>query len=479
MAVETDGRHFIYLARDNAVFEMEPEIHSLVELYENDSQRLTSDLEDSRRQAGSDRWSVFESLLAGRIVLREASEENMSGESMSEKGVSEAQGRKDIPMRTLVLHLTDACNLDCAYCYHEDAGSEDTSVSSMSQEVAMRATDLLVENSGNAKEIVLVFFGGEPLLRFPLIRETTAYARKRAADADKKVKLAITTNATLLTPEIIGFLHGNEIGVTVSMDGVGELHDRHRRFRDGSKTYKTVERNVLALLNARGSRPVVARVTVADSAEHVPETLDQLLALGFSEAGFAPVTTADPRFQLDKDGMDLLLEKFRLLSERFLETAMAGDLLGFTNLIDLLTTLHEGEVKSHPCGAGLGLFSVDPKGRLYPCQRFTGRKRWRMGDVASGPDYEKVAPFRKASALNAKTPCKSCRARAICAGGCYHEALVRMGDASIPNLHYCGWIKEWLAVGLHVYTKLHLARPDYLDKLSMTRGHAPFQSHTL
>ena len=474
MTVETDGRHFIYLARDNAVFEMEPELCSLVERYENDPQQLTADLEDSRKTPGSERWPVFQSLLAGRIVLREASEENMS-----EKSASEKPDRKDVPMQTLVLHLTDACNLNCAYCYHGDADSERKCAAPMSSEVARKATDLLVENSGKAKEVVLVFFGGEPLLNFPLIRETTVYARQKAAAVGKKAKFAITTNATLLTPENVDFLHGNEIGVTISMDGVGALHDRYRRFKDGSVTYETVERNVLALLNARGRRPVVARVTVADSAGHVPETLDRLLALGFSEAGFAPVTTSDPAFQLDKDGMDLLLEKFRLLSERFLETAMDGGLLGFTNLIDLLTTLHEGEVKSHPCGAGLGLFSVDPQGRLYPCQRFTGRERWRMGDVASGPDIEKVAPFRKASALDAKTPCKSCRARAICAGGCYHEALVRMGDASAPNLHYCGWIKEWLAVGLHVYTKLYLARPDYLDKLSMTRGHAPFQSHAL
>ena len=37
--------------------------------------------------------------------------------------------------------------------------------------------------------------------------------------------------------------------------------------------------------------------------------------------------------------------------------ARKDQFLGFTNLVDLIVTLHEGEVKHYPCGAGIGMFS--------------------------------------------------------------------------------------------------------------------------
>ncbi|MCP4693232.1 MAG: SPASM domain-containing protein, partial [Desulfobacterales bacterium] len=200
--------------------------------------------------------------------------------------------------------------------------------------------------------------------------------------------------------------------------------------------------------------------------------LDHLLDMGFSEAGFAPVTTRDPAFQLDPGKMDRLLGEFTALSDRFLAAALEDRFFGFTNLIDLLVVLHEGEVKTHPRGAGLGLFSADADGGLYLCQRLTGHGASRMGDLFAGLDEEKIKQFRESAGISARDGCGRCWARTICAGGCYHEALVRQGDLLKPNLHYCDWIMRWIETGLNVYGRLITDRPEYLDKLSALRGHA-------
>ena len=50
------------------------------------------------------------------------------------------------------------------------------------------------------------FFSGETLLNFPVLQKTIPYARQRAAEAGKDVDFSLTTNATLLKPEIIEFL---------------------------------------------------------------------------------------------------------------------------------------------------------------------------------------------------------------------------------------------------------------------------------
>ncbi|WP_373501848.1 radical SAM protein [Desulfococcus sp.] len=467
------GRHFLYLSRDNALFEADRETRDWIRRYGADAAALTRAVEARRQAPASEAWAELENLLARRVILREAEPAD----------VARAARTPEVPLKTLVLHVTDACNLGCTYCYHgRSASAEGPDAGrgrAMPVETAKRAVDFLMDASAGLEEVVLVFFGGEPLLNLPLMAETVGYARQRSTEAGKKVSFAVTTNGTLLTPRAIAFLHANDIGVTVSMDGIEPVHDRFRRFPDGSPSYRAILPGVRALLTAPRKKPVVARVTVAGAPDHVPRTLDHLLAMGFSEAGFAPVTTDDRAFQLDAPAMERLLDQFRLLSARFLETALAGDFLGFTNLVDLLVALHEGEVKTHPCGAGLGLFSVSPDGRLYLCQRLTGREEGGMGDLEGGLDRAKVDRFRAMAGVDRKSECRSCWVRAVCAGGCYHEALTREGSLTAPNRHYCEWIKTWTAMGLDVYARLFPACPDYLDKLSMLRGHAPLHSRTI
>jgi uncharacterized protein len=431
-----DGRDFLFLSADTAVFEIDAETRDLLE-------------------RSVDAAALPEDRLAELVRLRVVVP--VDGDNTEDV--------RPMDVNTLVLHLTGACNLACDYCCQGGAHTGEA----MSAETAKRSVDFLITHSGAHRKVTLVLFGGEPLLNFKVISEIVPYARKVAAVHGKNVDFSITTNGALLTDRVTTFLMENGIGVTVSIDGFDAIHDRFRKFPDGSPTYGAILPGVRRLL--AGKRPVVARATVARDPDGVPAALDHLLSLGFAEAGFAPVTTTEPAYQLDAAGMDRLLDRFRVLTDRFLATAATGDLLGFTNLIDLLVTIHEGEVKSHPCGAGLGMFAVGPDGRLFPCQRLAGEDHLVMGSVFEDFDGEAVRGFRRAGALSAKTECRACWARSTCAGGCYHEALVREGDLFNPNRHYCDWIRGWLAIGLDAYARLALTAPDYLDNLSLLRGH--------
>lgn len=315
-----------------------------------------------------------------------------------------------------------------------------------------------------------------------LITFITGYAQKKAKKLQKKAEFAITTNGTLLTEKVIDFFYQNKIGVTVSIDGPQEIHDKFRQFADGGSSYKAILPKIKNLINkfqTKGGKPVVARVTVAKNAAHLPQTLEHLLKLGFAEAGFGPVTTDNPAYQLNTDEMKIMLNKFKELSDKFLRYADEDKFYGFTNIIDLLVLLHQGEVKNYPCGAGLGLFAVSAEEKLYLCQRLIGNKAFCMGNLSDGFDTEAVKKFRKKAELNAKPECGLCEVRYICAGGCYHEALIREKKLTKANLHYCEWIKEWIKYGLKIYGKLILKNPDYLNKLSMLRGHSPVTGHII
>lgn len=75
------------------------------------------------------------------------------------------------------MQVTQNCNLRCQYCVY--SGSYINRVHNnkrMSVEVAKQAIDFLVKHSENSKEISIGFYGGEPLLEVPLIREVVDYA---------------------------------------------------------------------------------------------------------------------------------------------------------------------------------------------------------------------------------------------------------------------------------------------------------------
>ena len=75
-------------------------------------------------------------------------------------------------------------------------------------------------------------------MNFPVLKTTIAYARRRAAELGKEIDFSLTTNATLLKPDIIEFLAENRVGVTISIDGpqgaagqVPRLPQRHGQLR--------------------------------------------------------------------------------------------------------------------------------------------------------------------------------------------------------------------------------------------------------
>ena len=462
--IRADGQDYIFLVADKAIFEMDtPTKTVLDDLYPKGALIRQEVMAGLTCESNEQQEDLFQGLLKRRVIIPAN-----NGASVSKKATPHSVS---IPLKTLILHLTDACNLNCRYCYHAEWDSKQGRKKVMGLDVARRAVDFLLDNAGELEEVVLVFFGGEPLLNFRVIPTVVDYACQKASDKGKKINFAITTNGTLLTEEIIDFLQDKNIGVTVSMDGFDDVHNRYLRFPDGSPSYGMMLPKIKRLLNRSDKRPAVARVTLVEDPGKVPHVLDHLLGLGFVEVGFAPVTTGHPDYQLSNHDMDLLLGEFQNLSQKFLHAAKERRFYGFSNIIDMLVSLHQGEVMNYPCGAGLGLFSIGPDGHLYLCQRFTGQDKFCMGDIFNGFDQNKLETFRDQAEISNKADCRQCWVRTICTGGCYHEACVREGNHLKPNLHYCEWIKQWSEIGLETYCRLATADSEYLEMLCMSRGY--------
>lgn len=464
--IHTSGKDFLYLVEDKAIFEMEPSAAAaLAALRKNNAQPLTRmQIQSCLSKIPSEDCEIdFQDLVARRILLPE--------NHPASPNFSDIESYNSIPLKTFILHLTDACNLRCRYCYHAEWPDQPSAKKAMDERTALGAVDFLLAHSGNLENVVIVFFGGEPLLNFKLIPIVASYAKQKASEQKKRIDFAITTNGTLLEDNIIDELQQHDIGITVSLDGFDNNDSRYRCFPDGSASYDVLLPKLKKLLDRHQNRPAVARITLVENPERVPQILNYLLELGFAEVGFAPVTTGHSDYQLGIKEMNQLLDAFQSLTARFLQSARKGEFLGFTNLIDLLVSLHQGDVMDYPCGAGLGLFAVDPEGGLFLCQRFTGNESFRMGDIHQGFDQRKLTDFRGDAAISNKADCRQCWARAICTGGCYHEACIREGSHLQPNLHYCDWVKRWSKIGMNAYCQLASEFPDFMDKLCLSRGY--------
>lgn len=374
-----------------------------------------------------------------------------------------------VPLQTLVVNVTNQCNLSCTYCYEY---GEDKIVDTengkqpkfMSEETARAAVDFALRESGSNPAAHITFFGGETLMNFPVLKSAVAYARRRAREAGKEVDFSLTTNATLLRPDVIDFLADERVGVTISIDGPQDLQDKFRVFSNGRGSYEMVAPKIKALLARHTTRPIGARVTLTRQTLDVTRIYRHLTdELGFWEVGFAPVTTSPSRDHAIADaGFDHLLAQFRALAAEFLEASLQNRHHGFSNVRETLQEIHQGHAKAYPCGAGIGLMGVATDGDVALCHRFAGSDAHKLGSVGGGIDRARQSAFLDEHHINEKTDCQTCWARPICAGGCYHEAHTRYGTTSRPNLHYCEWIRGWTHTCLEIYGELASRNPGFL-----------------
>lgn len=369
------------------------------------------------------------------------------------------------PLSTLVLNVNTGCNLSCTYCYKEDL-AKPADGRKMNFVTAARSVDLLLEAGAARDRVNIVFFGGEPLSNVALIKQVVAYAEAEAARAGKSMDFSMTTNATLLTPPLIEYFDEHRFGISVSIDGPKDIHDRHRKSVGGRGTYDVVARKVRLLLERYRSRPVGARVTLGGGTTEVEAIHAHLRGeIGFHEVGYAPVTAAaEAGHALSDAELAEVHRAFERLGEDYRRAALAGANNGFSNMHQLMTDLHQGRRKSLPCGAGVGLLAVDGDGDLNLCHRFTGSDLPTFGNVSTGIDGARLSAFVEKAIDREGTHCETCRIRNLCAGGCYHESYARFGDAHHRTYHYCDLLRRWVDFGVGIYADIQRRNPSFFTR---------------
>jgi uncharacterized protein len=357
------------------------------------------------------------------------------------------------PLRALSLAVAQKCNLGCTYCYAQE-GSFGGPARNMPVAVALAAVDRLLAEVDAGGRVNLAFLGGEPLANRGVLRAATERAVALAAARGIEIGLSITTNGTLLRADDGDFFERHGFAVTVSLDGLGEVHDRLRPFKGGRGSFERIVANVLPLLAQARRMQVSARVTVTPRNLCLPQTLERLIGMGFHSVGFSPLLSSPAgRDEMARQDLETMLAQMIECGREFERQVAADRRYPFSNMVNAMKEIHRGTHRPYPCGAGAGYLGVSAEGDLFACHRFVDDAAGALGSLADGVDRERQAAWLANRHVHRQEPCRSCWARYLCGGGCHHEVIHRGRPA-------CDYIRGWLHYCLAAYVRLSTAKPE-------------------
>ncbi|MCC9033022.1 SPASM domain-containing protein [Chryseobacterium sp. Ch-15] len=352
-------------------------------------------------------------------------------------------------VKSFSLSVAQKCNLGCTYCYAEQ-GNFGSKPDNMKLQAALQSVDQLFSDAVNGEHYTLAFMGGEPLFNREVLYKATKYAFNKAKEKEISLGFTITTNATLIRLEDLHFFHRYQFTVTVSIDGVGEVHDQLRPYISGKSSFNKVKEKVLSLVNyPNRNYKVFARATVTTKNTEVLKTLQELQKLGFHSIQFSPMLNSpNGKEQLSEEEIDNLLIEFKKCGDYFEESFQNKKLIPFQNVLSILSQIHNYKKQSYPCGAGGSYMSVSASGELYACHRFVNDENGYMGDIQNGIDASKQEDWLISKHSDNQVDCQSCWARNLCAGSCHHEVMYRGRPA-------CNYIRGWIDYCLKLYVRLY------------------------
>jgi uncharacterized protein len=176
-----------------------------------------------------------------------------------------------------IFHLTilptEQCNFRCTYCY------EEFEIGKMTCEVVEAVKRLLQRRIPSLRQLIISWFGGEPLIALDVIQDIGTFAHELAKRIPElKYSGSMTTNGYGLNISTAQRLHAMNItDYQVSLDGPEHIHDQSRIQIGGKGTFKRIWQNLLEIRNSSLPISVLLRVHITGlSLPLMPEFLRQL-----------------------------------------------------------------------------------------------------------------------------------------------------------------------------------------------------------
>lgn len=341
--------------------------------------------------------------------------------------------------QAVTMLLTNDCNLACSYCFESNKGKD-----YMPKEMALdilKATYNVVDPMAGI--FTLNMFGGEPLMNWDTFKAICDYVLEN----NLKIRITATTNLTLLTDEMIDYIDELSIPILVSVDGIKEVHDKHR-----CNSFDKVIENMKKLIDRDLGYLIEARMTVApDTAKYMYESVKMLVDLGINNIANVPASDLDWDAQSIQDYKD----NYEKILDMYID--ILNDETNKRNIslykVDQALNLALEPIKEDTSMCNIGnprWVIVDWKGDIWPCPDYPTTDNvdliaGKIGNFYTGVDETKVDPKPMVATYELER-CKGCEAISICKSGCPYENYTKNGKFNEPTIGYCTLQKAFVEI---------------------------------
>lgn len=361
---------------------------------------------------------------------------------------------KSKEIKAMCMHLSHDCNLRCKYCFAGE-GLYHGERMHMSLEVAKKAIDFLIANSGNRHNLEVDFFGGEPLMNFGVLKQTVEYGRQQAKLHNKEFKFTTTTNGILLTEEVSKYLNEEMDNVVLSLDGRKQINDSQRPTANGKGSFDLIIDKYRFFRSIRGDKSYFIRGTFTSANPDFAKDVLEMTNLGFDQVSVEPVVLPeDHPLAIKPEQMTEILDNYEQLAVKYVEMRKKPET--WFSFFHFVVELENGpcyKKRLVGCGAGSEYVAVTPDGSIYPCHQFAGESQYLLGNVFDGKLNEEIRDIYRNSSIFTKPVCQNCWAKYHCSGGCAANAIHYNGDINKPYFEACEMMKKRLECALYVYAK--------------------------
>lgn len=296
------------------------------------------------------------------------------------------------------LHIivpTLQCEHSCQYC--QVSRSISARGFEMSEELVDAACDTCFESPSEA--LTVEFQGGDPLIRFDLVRRAIDRIVKRNSSEKRRINLVIASTLHQLNTEMCGYFADTGVTLSTSIDGPAWLHNKNRP--TGTRdAYERTLRGIDLARNRIGPASVAALMTTTrHSLGEADAIVDEYVKLGFSAVSLRPLALYGFAAK-NSSKLAYSQQEFSDFYERALNRVLEWNArgVGLTEttaavaLNKILCPFDAGYVDLQtPTGAGLATLVYNYDGFVYPSDEARmlaerGDRSWRLGRVGDGID---------------------------------------------------------------------------------------------
>lgn len=308
---------------------------------------------------------------------------------------------------TITINPTLACNMSCWYCYESHKNMPAMSAD-VKQSVLLLIDKLLADNK--LKKLNLSFFGGEPLLYFDkVVVDIINHAKMQCKAFDAKLSIHFTTNAYLLTDNVLKQLEGLDVSFQITIDGGKQVHDSVRKTKGGEPTYARIVEHIHQTLSH--GFPVGVRFNY--TAKSIPSFID--VVKDFSHLQQEQKQLVNFTFQRvwqDNEGdADQVGQQVEHIERAF---EQAG----------LFVNNAKSYIVPYCYADGVNTAVVNYNGDLFKCTARDFAPKSKEGTLAADGTLRWNERLRKRMSIrHGSDTCLQCRIYPICHGGCSQMKL--------------------------------------------------------